>query len=170
MGVRGERRGPERRSDEPNKVTRALMVALPAGAILWSVTLESHLYDRIRIFVLAQAAVVVLLYIQALYSVIKRVSKPGPDRSTNEIRRGHMCLLMAIFVLLSEEIYRVAKRIGQDHLNWRTPLLQIALLLLFLAWLWLERRRWRADGDLLRPTPKEEARGRARRRVQRQGG
>lgn len=170
MGVRGERRGPERQTNEPNKVIRALMVALPAGAILWSATLETHLYDRIRIFVLAQAAVVVMLYVQALYSVILRVSRPGPDRSTNEIRRGHLCLLLAIFVLLAEEIVRVAQRLGQDHLNWRTPLLQIALLLLFLGWLWLERRRWRTDDELLRPTPREEARGRARRRVQRHSG
>jgi hypothetical protein len=166
MGVRGERRGPERRGSFIDSYTRVLLIALPLAAIFISVSIEANLRDGLRIFVLSQAAVVVLLYAQALWNVLMRVAHPGSDRSTNEIRRGHLCQILAIFVLLSEEIVRVVHRIGEGMLNWRTPLLQLALLLLFFAWLWLERRSWRTDDSVLEPTPKAALRDRARRRAQ----
>lgn len=147
-----------------------MLVTIPLLAILVAVTLESNLRDGLRIFVLSQSAVIFVIYLQAMWSVTLRVAERSPDKLTNEIRRGHLCLLLAVFVLLSEEIYQVYNRIGEDHLNWRTPILQAALWLLFLAWLWLERRRWRTDTSLLKPTPKEEARGRARRRAAQQSG
>lgn len=170
MGVRGDRRGPDRRGVFPGVYTRVFLVAVPLAAIFFGVLAEDNLRDALRIFVLSQAAVICGLYLQALWSVILRVRERSPDQLTNEIRRGHMCMLLAIFVLLSEEIYRVYERIGQDRFNWRTPLLQVALWLLLLGWLWLERRRWHSDTTLLEPTPREEARGRARQRVERQSG
>jgi hypothetical protein len=166
MSVRGERRGPERRDEHFSHRVRIILVASLLGAIFAAVSLDANLRDGLRIFVLSQAAVVVLLYAQALWNVLMRVAHPGSDRSTNEIRRGHLCQILAIFVLLSEEIVRVVHRIGEGMLNWRTPLLQLALLLLFFAWLWLERRSWRTDDSVLEPTPKAALRDRARRRAQ----
>lgn len=170
MGVRGDRRTPDEQGSFPSLYARTFLVAVPLAGIFIGVLVEDNLRDALRVFVLAQAAVICGLYVQALWSVILRVRERSPDKLTNEIRRGHMCMLLAIFVLLSEEIYRVYDRIGEDHFNWRTPLLQLALWLLLLGWLWLERRRWRSDTPLLDPTPREEARDRARERVQRQSG
>jgi hypothetical protein len=168
MSVRGERRGPERRDEHFSHRVRIILVASLLGAIFAAVSLDANPRDGLRIFVLAQAAIVLGLYSQALYNVIMRVRHPGSDKVTNEVRRGHLCMLLAIFVLLIEEILRVIQRIGKPVINWRTPLLQLALWLLFLGWLWLERREWQPESPILRPTPKEEARNRARLRVERQ--
>jgi hypothetical protein len=151
---------------------RVFLVAVPLGGVFIGTLVVDNLRDALRVFVLAQAAVICGLYLQVLVNVVGRVMERSSDRLTNEIRRGHMCTLLAIFVLLSEEIWRVVGRLGEDHFNWRTPLLQLALWLLRLGWLWMERRRWRTDASLLepKPTPREEARRRARQRVERQSG
>jgi hypothetical protein len=151
---------------------RVFLVAVPLGGVFIGTLVVDNLRDALRVFVLAQAAVICGLYLQVLVNVAGRVMERSSDRLTNEIRRGHMCTLLAIFVLLSEEIWRVVGRLGEDHFNWRTPLLQLALWLLLLGWLWMERRRWRTDASLLepKPTPREEARRRARQRVERQSG
>jgi hypothetical protein len=169
VSVRGERRGPERRSQPFSQRVRIVLLAALVGGVFAAVSLDANLRDGLRIFVLAQAVIVTGLYAQAVYNVARRVRHPGPDKVTNEIRRGHLCMLLAIFVLLFEEILRVVHRIGEPIVNWRTPLLQLALWLLFLGWLWLERREWQPPNTpILKPTPKEEARNRARLRVERQ--
>lgn len=166
MDFIGERRRPERRDPFMNQPTRVLLVAVPLAGIFAAVSLVTDVRDGLRVFVLAQATVIVVLYAQALWNVVDRVRRPSHDKAANEIRRGHMCLLLAIFVLLSEEILRVIARIGEGILNWRTPLLQVALLLLFFAWLWLERRSWRTDEVMLKPTPRQEGLDRARERAE----
>jgi hypothetical protein len=114
------------------------------GMAVW---LETDLYDGLRVFVLAQAFIVAALYVRVLARAVVRAvhaNRSGQPQIVSEITRGHACLVLGILVLLYEETARVVIRVGQDHFNWRTPLLQLALWLLFLGWLWMERRRWRS--------------------------
>jgi hypothetical protein len=88
---------------------RVFLVAVPLGGVFIGTLVVDNLRDALRVFVLAQAAVICGLYLQVLVNVAGRVMERSSDRLTNEIRRGHMCTLLAIFVLLSEEIWRVVR-------------------------------------------------------------
>jgi hypothetical protein len=137
------------------KLLLIIPIFVAIGMVVW---LETDLYDGLRVFVLAQSFIVAALYVRVLARAIvraNRTSRSGQSPIVSEITRGHVCLVLGILVLLYEETARVVMRVGQEHFNWRTPLLQAALWLLFLGWLWMERRRWRSGLPLPRSDLKD---------------
>lgn len=122
-----------------------LMVVYVIGAPLAVALAGRSLLDALRVFALAQASIVIVLYAHTLWHSYRRVRHvPYPDVSTRQLAIGNMTRMGASLLLLSDEVYDVANRIGAPNFNLRTPILLVSLWGLFVAWLWVDLRRWRA--------------------------
>jgi hypothetical protein len=96
--------------------------------------------DVLRIWVLLMGVFVMYL---SLYAAWKswRTLRDQPDlkflmwgRTTREI---------AVVILLFEELWSLAYRLGNENFTWQTPVLQVAIILLIVAWNMVDRRIYR---------------------------
>jgi hypothetical protein len=101
-------------------------------------------FDIIRAFVLTQAGIVIVLYVLVLAEGATRLWR-GAYAKTPVVRsllKARMARVMASTIFVCEEIVSVADRLGNHTMNWRTPLLQAALLLLLYAWAYMDRNNF----------------------------
>jgi hypothetical protein len=99
-------------------------------------------YDWLRWFVLAQCSIVVAMYLYtAAYTILKswQSRKMGP-RVANEIRMGRAFRIIACTAFVVSEMVAICHRLGNNHLSPRTPFVQACLVLLVMAWGYLDRR------------------------------
>ena len=98
--------------------------------------------DALRWFTIAQAVVVGLLYAYAIGESIHlgiRQWRSGVPQTALTLRAGRVLRLFAIEMLLYIAAAHVYSRLGSDSIITLTPIFQITLIFLLLAWLLSER-------------------------------
>lgn len=100
--------------------------------------------DIYRLVVLAQAVIVVGMYAFAGVRAW-RTAAHSPD--LNFLRYGRLCRDAGILIVLGEEMMSIWARVGQPHFNWETPIFQVVLIMLILAWHLVDRRIYRVPDN-----------------------
>lgn len=130
------------------RLTIPLMIAGVVSVPILSIPFIETAYDLVRVFVLVQAFMVIFVQTATVFGSLARGlrSKDQPE-VVRSLRWAYTGRVAASTILSAVMTYGVAGRIGYEGIDWRTPTLQLCLLLLALSWgfmdrriLWLERR------------------------------
>lgn len=107
-------------------------------------------YDALRSFVLVQASAVFCLTSYTMGWVVVRMRKARkagtsivPDPGARAVILGSMARNLGILILLFGGALNLVGRLNNTHLDYRTPLFQLAMLLLFYGWALIDRRVYR---------------------------
>jgi hypothetical protein len=106
-------------------------------------------YDALRAFVLVQAGIVFCLMSYTILWVLNGMWKARKEHRTKRDSDAGMVVIgsvarnVGVLVLLVRGAVGTIDRIGNTHLDWRTPTYQLALLLLFYGWALIDRRVYR---------------------------
>jgi hypothetical protein len=133
---------------------RAVLVVFGAALVvlpIYVLVTDDHapLYDALRTFVLVQAGIVFCLMSYTFGWVCDRLVKASrmhdvkPDASAAAIVAGSMTRNFGILIMLIIGVLGTVGRIGNEHLDWRTPMFQAALLCFFYGWALVDRRIYR---------------------------
>jgi hypothetical protein len=99
--------------------------------------------DILRAFVFTTGIMVwsiyVVSFVSGTWQLLKRRVR---DRTAQSMQLGRMARLMAIIVFMAEEITSLVDRFGRHHLDWRTPVFQLAIIFALFAWAYMDRRTY----------------------------
>lgn len=108
---------------------------------------QAKYYDALRSFVIAQAVVVLCLMFYTIIWVARRMSSANPatkpDTAARKVVLGGLTRNFGVLILIFMGLLAVIGRLGNTHLDYKTPLFQFSLLLLFYAWALIDRRIYR---------------------------
>lgn len=114
----------------------APIVALVAGAAL---------IDAFRVAVLTVTVIVMLAWVASLWDTLWRLRHlPYSAPTMRDQDRGRRDRLILGLILIGDEARQAFGRLGEPHLNYRTPLLIIAVWLALNITLKIDVRRWRS--------------------------
>lgn len=96
--------------------------------------------DIFRFVVLAQTIIVAAMY---SWAGAKAWWSMRRYEDLRFLRYGRMLRDIGIIVLLGDAMLDTISRLGHDHVNYKTPLLQLVLIVLIVAWHLVDRREYR---------------------------
>lgn len=110
---------------------------------------ETH-YDILRAFVLTETAGVFLLYGLSLAEGIVKLWRGayGGAPVVRRLLKARMARIAACMIFMVDESVTTIDRLGNPVMNWRTPTLQIVLIMLLYAWSYIDRSKFE-DADAL---------------------
>lgn len=104
--------------------------------------------DLLRGMVLAEGGVIALLYLHRAVVLGGAIVRRSPPPATSPIV-GHLARLVACLLLLGVGLGEVASRMGTPTVSIETPILQIAVFALVVAYGFVDRKQVRdGDGDV----------------------
>lgn len=133
-----------------NTLDKILILVISGASALAAILALSYSYetplDYLRWAVLAQAFVVISLYAVTLGNVVYRIWSDwkGPALA-RQLRLANAARLLACLIIVCEATSDVSERLGNQILNFRTPVLQVALILLALAWGFMDRFNYQIE-------------------------
>lgn len=119
---------------------------------LLAIPVASTGYDVLRVFVLLQSLVIIAIQLNTISGNVQRAvlstrSNPPQPVVVRTLRWAYTARVSTSLIFTIAMGVGTVHRLGNPVLDWHTPLLQLCLLLLALAWgfmdrriLWLERR------------------------------
>lgn len=118
-----------------------LAVLAPAVAAIAG----AALIDVFRITVITATSIVLLAWVASLWDTLWRLRHlPYSGPTMRDQDRGRRDRLVLGILLIGDELRLAVGRLGEPHLNYRTPLLMIAAWLALSVTLKIDVRRWRS--------------------------
>jgi hypothetical protein len=123
------------------RVGAVVIVASPIVALLFG----AEGWDILRSLVLGATAVIMAGVAASLYDTLRRLrTLHYPSNSMKEMDQGRRDRAIFFLLALGDEAYQVIHRIGNPHLNIRTPFMIVLLWLAMSTLLKIDVKRWRA--------------------------
>jgi hypothetical protein len=98
--------------------------------------------DILRHFVMAEIALVFVLYaITIVFGIATWRKRVFDNASSRDLARARLARILGCLIFLVEEAVSLAERFGDTTFNWRTPAVQIGLILWLYAWGFIDTKR-----------------------------
>jgi hypothetical protein len=128
--------------DEKLRVLIAVAALCVIGVVVVDVATGEDFPDALRHFVMAQIVLVIVLYtITVVVGVVTWHKRVFDTESLKEVGKARLARIAGCIIFLLEEAVSLAERFGDEHLVWRTPAIQIALILWLYAWGHIDTKR-----------------------------
>lgn len=126
------------------------MLSLFVAPVIAGVQSDTN-FDILRAFVITQAGIIFVLYAVALAEGIAQIWRGAYATVTinRSLLKARIARIFGCMIFVAEESFSIVGRLGEPVMNFRTPVLQIALLLLLYAWAYMDRRRFEEASQAL---------------------
>jgi hypothetical protein len=114
-------------------------VALVVAPVASFLTHGHPYYDALRWFVLVQCFTIMALYSFTLLWTARRIRHNHEDSATKAVIYGSMLRGIGIILLILRDVFLIQDRLGNPHLNWNTPMVQVILTFLLASWALIDR-------------------------------
>lgn len=127
----------------PLVVPVALLIVIGVPAIIWISPLSWR--DAVRGGVLAMTGVTSGLYFATVFNIcFHLLHYDWPDRVVHQMALGRLCRVVSCLTFMLVGATDTVQRLGHREFAVYTPLLAFTDVLLLIAWLTLDVRRWAA--------------------------